>query len=105
MVRGKFCKSAKRRFVKQGVLWQTGNRQLDCTLTTEYQYGDILECCFAVQNIFRDTKNLTHPGDTACRMMRGLSCAMKYLSAIRRIKSRKVSLQIKQGIVIEEGKI
>lgn len=28
--------------VEPDVLWQTGNCQLDCTLKTEYQYGDIL---------------------------------------------------------------
>lgn len=28
--------------VESDVLWQTGNCQLDCTLKTEYQYGDIL---------------------------------------------------------------
>lgn len=29
-------------FVEPGVLWQTGNCRLDCTLKTEYQYGDVL---------------------------------------------------------------
>ena len=27
---------------KTGVFWQAGNCQPDCTLTIEYQYGDIL---------------------------------------------------------------
>ena len=33
---------AKGHLAGLGVLWQTGNCQLDCTLTIEYQYGDIL---------------------------------------------------------------
>ena len=61
---------AKGHLAGLGVLWQTGNCQLDCTLKTEYQYGDILvHMCFWVstaQNIFKDTKNLTHPEDMAC---------------------------------------
>lgn len=56
-------------------------------------------------NIFKDTKNLTYPGNIGCRMMRGFSFAIKYLSAIRRMENGKVGLQIRQGIVIEEGKI
>ncbi len=59
----------------------------------------------AVRNIFKDTKYLTPPGGGSLPDDEGFSFAMKYLSVIRRMESGKVSLQIKQGIVIEEGKI
>lgn len=35
--------SAKEHLLKVDVLWQAGNRQLKCTLKTEYQYGGILD--------------------------------------------------------------
>lgn len=37
--------------------------------------------CPAVPDIFKGTKNLMHPGNLSCRMMRGFSFAMMYLSA------------------------
>lgn len=74
--------------VEPDVLWQTGNCQLDCTLKTEYQYGDVLvHRLFERYKISLRTQNLTYSGDMACRMMRGFSFAMKYLFASRRLVS------------------